>query len=150
MSNVDRLNDLLGALDVFEGLGTVKRTREAAEALDAAGVFVPPPGATIASEGRVVRWTPDGSSPFEGAMLSWTSEGRVISEDGIDVTERYHAWLATLPAVETRSYEWPEDPPVCPECAAGKHAVCVGEALHPILDVIVPCRCDDGHAGEPS
>lgn len=40
-ANIDRLEVLLGDLDVFEGLGTAARTRKAAAELDALGVFAP-------------------------------------------------------------------------------------------------------------
>lgn len=40
-ANVDRLEEILSDLDVFEGLGTAARTRKAAAELDALGVFAP-------------------------------------------------------------------------------------------------------------
>ncbi len=34
-------------------------------------------------------------------------------------------------------------PPICPECAAGKHPNCAGTALDETVDEIVPCACPD-------
>ena len=35
-------------------------------------------------------------------------------------------------------------PVYCPECIAGKHPNCVGQALDPVTDDLVPCTCDHG------
>lgn len=29
----------------------------------------------------------------------------------------------------------------CPECTNGKHVNCVGQAMHPVTDELVPCSC---------
>ena len=32
-------------------------------------------------------------------------------------------------------------PLLCPECEAGKHTNCIGDALDPVTDDIVDCQC---------
>jgi hypothetical protein len=35
-------------------------------------------------------------------------------------------------------------PALCPECVNGKHVNCVGQALDPVTDDLVPCTCTHG------
>lgn len=112
-----------------------------ADVLMAAGVFVPPADAEL-SEGRYVAVDPTVPTPWGPGELIFSDE-RVEYRDGPltrDVTEDYRAWLDLQPGIITRTYEWPEPPPTCPECAAGKHLVCAGIALN-YADEIVACRC---------
>lgn len=115
-----------------------------ADVMIAAGVWLPPADAEL-SEGRMVSIAASARNPWAGIEIE-NRDGRVIDwATGVDITERYHEWLAEQPAVNTRTYEWPEPPPICPECRDGKHRNC-GPALNVALDVIVPCRCDHGEA----
>jgi hypothetical protein len=115
-----------------------------ADALIAAGVFLPPEGA-IRTEGRAVEITPQSEPMPYGGDLEH-SEGRVYASDGTgarrDVTDAVNEWAARQPAVVVVTYEWPEPRPICPECRDGKHGNCTGEALHDATDVIVECGCD--------
>ncbi|QHB37043.1 hypothetical protein QDA00_gp60 [Microbacterium phage Matzah] len=116
-----------------------------ADALIAAGVFLPPEGA-IRTEGRAVEVTPQSEPMPYGDRGIEHSEGRMWSSDAlgarIDITDVVNEWAARQQAVVVVTYEWPEPRPICPECRDGKHGNCTGEALHEITDVIVECGCD--------
>lgn len=40
----------------------------------------------------------------------------------------------------------PTRPVLCPECANGKHPNCIGQALDPVTDALVPCTCTHAEA----
>ncbi|WQY99757.1 hypothetical protein [Microbacterium phage MO526] len=114
-----------------------------AQILIGEGVFYPPRGAER-TEGRMIAL--DASDPAPYGDLEH-SEGRMYYADGTgarrDVTDAMNAWAARQPGVLVVTFEWPEPPPICPECRDGKHGNC-GDALHDFTDEIVPCRCDHG------
>jgi len=57
------------------------------------------------------------------------------------------ALLRTTPEAvrDLRVHRADSDPPVGPDCVAGKHDVCAGEALDETTDTIVPCSCCATH-----
>lgn len=117
-----------------------------AQVLLAAGVFLPPPNAER-REGRVVTYTPhEEIAPFPHVELTHEN-GRVYAGHGQDVTEAYHEWLSSLPGTISVTFEWPEEPPICPECRDGKHRNCDGTAWHEEMDVRTRCRCEHGKGG---
>lgn len=52
------------------------------------------------------------------------------------------AWCGGFKQVEARA--------ICPDCVAGKHVNCLGDALDPVTDEIVGCACDHTPSGGTS
>lgn len=139
-NNRDRLRTIL-----FDVIDTVEWL-PALDALDAAGVWVPPEGAVL-EEGQGVVDAPWPSWIPPGAMISFDG-GRVLM-DGADVTERYHAHVDHLPVTAYRTYSWPVPPRLCPECASGKHGACSDLAADEDGEPST-CQCLDPDDGNPN
>lgn len=118
-----------------------------ADALIAAGVFMPPEGAER-TEGRAVQVTPQSEPIPYGDRGMEHRDNRVWTTDALgrplDITDTLNEWAARQKAVIVVTFEWPEPRPICPECRDGKHGNCTDEALHEATDVIVGCGCSHG------